>query len=211
MTDAKHATEEFPTWSNASAPDDDGEVNDDGTDGDAVETEVAAPTIEDQLAAAYVERDEFLDQLQRSRAEFANFRRRNEQERSALRQFVTRDVLAQFLPVIDDLDRALMTIPDEERESGWVKGVTLIQNKLNATMDRLGIVPVEALELPFDPSRHEAVATEPGSSGSHVVEVYQTGYRIGDVLVRPAMVKTGDPGTDPDSTDEAPGPPTFDA
>lgn len=146
----------------------------------------------DQLAVVTAERDEFLDQLQRSRAEFANYRRRNDQERAMVRQIVGRDVLSQFLPVIDDLDRALGSIPDSERESSWVKGVSLIQSKLNGTVERLGVTKIEALNQPFDPAFHEAVATEPGTSGSHVVEVYQSGYKLGDLLVRPAMVKTGD-------------------
>lgn len=138
------------------------------------------------------ERDEYLDQLQRSRAEFANFRRRNDQERAMLRQLVSRDVLAQFLPVIDDLDRALGSIPEEERNSGWVKGVNLIQSKLNGTVERLGVTKIDAVGKPFDPALHEAVSTEPGSSGGMVVEVYQSGYQLGELLVRPAMVKTGD-------------------
>lgn len=125
-----------------------------------------------------------------------------------LRQIVGRDVLSQFLPVIDDLDRALAAIPESERESGWVKGVSLIQSKLGATAERLGVTRIEALNKPFDPALHEAVATEPGTSGSHVVEIYQNGYQLGDLLVRPAMVKTGDPPPE----DRAPGDePKFDA
>jgi len=153
-----------------------------------------APDAEpDELARVTAERDDYLDQLQRSRAEFVNFRRRNDQERAQLRQFVARDVLAQFLPVIDDFDRALVSVPDEERDTGWMKGVAMIQTKLHGIAERLGVTQVDAIGKPFDPSVHEAVATEPGTSGSTVVEVYQNGYRIGDVLVRPAMVKTGDP------------------
>ncbi len=150
----------------------------------------------DEMATIISERDEYLDQLQRSRAEFANFRRRNDQERAMLRQLVSRDVLAQFLPVIDDLDRALAAIPEQERNSGWVKGVTLIQSKLNSTVERLGVTKIDALNQPFDPALHEAVATEPGTSGNTVVEVYQSGYRLGEILVRPAMVKTGDASAD---------------
>lgn len=146
----------------------------------------------ENVASMIAERDEYLDQLQRSRAEFANFRRRNDQERTMLRQLASRDVLAQFLPVIDDLDRALAAIPEQERGSGWVIGVSLIQSKLNGTVERLGITKIDAVGKPFDPARHEAVSTEPGSSGNTVVEVYQSGYQLGDLLVRPAMVKTGD-------------------
>jgi molecular chaperone GrpE len=163
---------------------------------DAPEQEI--PLIEeaepvDELAQVRAERDDYLDQLQRSRAEFINYRRRSEQERAALREFVTRDVVASFLPVADDFERALGAISDDERDSSWVKGVEMIQSKLFGTFERLGVKKVDALGQPFDPALHEAVATQPGSSGSTVVEVYQQGYRVGDTLVRPAMVMTGDP------------------
>jgi len=173
------------------------------SDGDAPVTD-EEPSDEDRMTAIVAERDEYLDQLQRSRAEFANFRRRNDQERAMLRQLVSRDVLAQFLPVIDDLDRALSAIPEQERSSGWVKGIMLIQSKLNATVERMGVTRIDALNKPFDPALHEAVSTEPGTSGDTVVEVYQSGYQLGDILVRPAMVKTGDAPSDgaSDTSDE---------
>jgi molecular chaperone GrpE len=155
------------------------------------EIEEAEPA--DELARAISERDDYLDQLQRSRAEFINFKRRNEQERAALRQFVTRDVMSQVLPVVDDLDRAIGAIPESDRETGWVKGVEMIQSKLAGTLERLGITRIDSLGQPFDPAVHEAIGTQPGSSGNTVVQVYQDGYRLGDLLVRPAMVMTGDP------------------
>jgi molecular chaperone GrpE len=145
----------------------------------------------DQLRQVTAERDEYLDQLQRSRAEFINFRRRTESERTLLRPLVTRDILAQFLPVVDDFQRALAAIPPAERESGWVKGVAMIETKLGGILERAGVTPVKALGQPFDPAQHEAVATEPGTDGSTVVEVYQPGYKVRDLLLRPAMVKTG--------------------
>ena len=179
------AKPKHPTW--PSPP----EVEETEDNGPNEQRDFEEPETVDELAQAIAERDDFLDQLQRSRAEFLNFKRRSDQERMQLRQFVSRDVLAQFLPVIDDLDRALATIPDNERESGWVKGVTLIQAKLDATAERLGVSRIDVIGQPFDPSIHESVATEPGSDGSTVIEVYQNGYRIGDLLVRPAMVKIG--------------------
>jgi len=194
-----------PTWPDPSGVDDATADEAEQAAGiDEVLLEEAVP--EDELTRALAERDDFLDQLQRSRAEFVNFKRRSELERGQLRQFVSRDVLAQFLPVIDDFERALATLPDNERENGWVKGFSMIQAKLTGTAERLGASRIEALGQPFDPSVHEAVATEPGSTGSNVVEVYQNGYRIGELLVRPAMVKTGDPPeteSPPDGENEA--------
>ncbi len=192
------AKPKHPTWPSPPEVEEVEEAEDSGLD-EQQDVESIEPV--DELAQAIAERDDYLDQLQRSRAEFVNFKRRNDQERTQLRRFVSREVLAQFLPVIDDLDRALSTIPEEERESGWVKGVTLIQAKLNGTADRLGVSKIEALGHPFDPSIHESVATEPESDGSTVVEIYQNGYRIGDLLVRPAMVKTGNAPVDADEND----------
>lgn len=146
----------------------------------------------DELAEVTAERDEYLDQLQRSRAEFANYRRRIDQERQVMRDLIQRDVLAQFLPVADDFDRALSAIPESDRDNTWVAGITMIQTKLNGILERAGMTAIDALNRPFDPAVHESVASDPGSKGDTVVEVYQKGYRLGDVLVRPAMVKTGD-------------------
>jgi molecular chaperone GrpE len=147
----------------------------------------------DEFEQLKSERDDYLDQLQRSRAEFLNYKRRTDQERFALRDLIGRDVLSQFLPVVDDFERALGSLPESERTSSWVSGMELIQTKLKGILERAGVKKVDALNQPFDPKEHEAVATDPGTSGSHVVEVYQAGYKIGDALLRPAMVKTGDP------------------
>jgi molecular chaperone GrpE len=154
-----------------------------------VEAEGDAQDVIEKLIA---QRDEYLDQLQRSRAEFINFRRRTESERMKLGDLVTANTLGQFLPVLDDFDRALAAVPAEEREGGWVSGITMIHKKLQGILERAGVTEVPGVNEPFDPAYHEAVASEPGSSGEAVVEVYQKGYMIGDSLLRAAMVKTGD-------------------
>ncbi len=155
----------------------------DGTDAD--------PEV-DELETVRAERDRYLDQWQRAAADFSNFRRRNEQERAQLVSMVRKDVLAQFLPVIDDFERALGMIPADEKSTGWVKGLEMIDTKFRGILERVDARIIDPVGEPFDPSQHEAVATEPGTTGSTVVEVYQKGYAIGDHLVRPAMVKTGD-------------------
>jgi molecular chaperone GrpE len=145
-----------------------------------------------ELETARAERDSYLDQLQRTAAEFANYRRRTEQERSQLVPRVRGDVIAQFLPVIDDFERALSLIPDDEQSKSWVSGLQMIDTKFRGILDRADAKIIDPFGEPFDPSQHEAVASDPGSSNSTVVEVYQKGYAIGDMLVRPAIVKTGD-------------------
>lgn len=159
-----------------------------------------------EVEKVIAERDDYLDQLQRSRAEFINFRKRSEQERMKLSEIVTANTLAQFLPVLDDFQRAVDAVPEEDKSSGWVTGITMIEKKFEGILERAGVVAIDALNQPFDPAVHEAVASEPESSGSTVVEVYQKGYKVGATLLRAAMVKTGDP-VDSDEADE----PSFDA
>lgn len=162
------------------------------------ETEGDAQDVIEKLIA---QRDDYLDQLQRSRAEFINYRKRTEAERARLGEVVTANTLAQFLPVLDDFDRAVNAVPEAEREGGWMSGILMIQKKLHGILERAGISEVPGVNERFDPAFHEAVASEPGSSGEVVTEVYQKGYRLGDTLLRAAMVKTGNPTTE--STEQA--------
>jgi molecular chaperone GrpE len=152
----------------------------------------AVPVAEIDVEALTKERDDLLDQLKRSVAEFANYRRRVDQERFQIREIASRDILGQVLPVLDDLQRALASVPEQDEEQPWVQGVRNIERKLAGLVERSGVTPVEALGQPFDPAVHEAVATEPGSTQNIVVEVYQNGYKLGQSLLRPAMVKVGD-------------------
>jgi molecular chaperone GrpE len=165
-----------------------------------VQVEEDAQEVIEKLIA---QRDDYLDQLQRSRAEFINFRKRTEAERLKLGEMFTSNTLSQFLPVFDDFDRALDAVPQDQKDSGWVSGITMIHNKLRGILERAGVVEVDGVGASFDPAVHEAVATEPGTRGQAVVEVYQKGYKLGDTLLRPAMVKTGDPVAEPANNPEA--------
>jgi molecular chaperone GrpE len=156
---------------------------------EAGQPESEAPTVESLTA----ERDAYLEQLQRSVAEFQNFRRRVESERERMREVASREVIRAILPVLDDVQRAIAAMPPEGRETSWGEGIAAIERKFLGILERIGVTPINQTGEPFDPAKHEAVATEPGSTGSVVVEVYQTGYQQGETLLRPAMVKVGDP------------------
>jgi len=169
--------------------------------GATAEADASAPTDDElELEAAEVdertvllaERDEYLEQLRRTLADFANFRKRTDQDRAIMRQLANRDLLMQVIDVQDDFNRALSAIPDDQRENGWVSGTAMIEKKLHAVLERAGVSQMEALGQPFDPALHEAVASDPGSSGEQVVEVFRTGYKLGDQVLRAAMVRTGD-------------------
>jgi molecular chaperone GrpE len=137
------------------------------------------------------ERDQLIEQLQRSVADFQNFRRRTEQERFRVREFATKEVLTSVLPLVDDLQRAIAAIPPDDRDSGIGAGVSAIERKFMAILERNGVSPVGAVGDAFDPALHEAVATDESGGQTTVVEVYQTGYRQGETVLRPAMVKVG--------------------
>lgn len=147
---------------------------------------------ESELERVIAERDEYFDQLQRSRAEFINFRKRSEQEKTRLGELFTSNTLAQFLPVLDDFERAIAAVPEKDKDSGWVAGITMIQKKLLGILERANVESIDQVNVPFDPAVHEAVAAEPGTNGDTVVEIYQKGYKLGGTLLRAAMVKTGD-------------------
>lgn len=162
-----------------------------GTEDAPAEENVASPTVEDLT----IERDRLMDQLQRSVAEFQNYRRRSDQERLRMKQIATHEVIQSVLPLLDDLGRAIANMPEDQRGSGLGEGLNAIERKFFGVLERNGVHPVGAVGEAFDPAFHEAVATDESGDRSTIVEVYQTGYRQGDSVLRPAMVKVGAPVT----------------
>jgi molecular chaperone GrpE len=167
-----------------------------------IQEEQAAPETEDsgqagdasdfgaELESALAERDRYFDQLQRTAADYANFRRRTEQDRAQQRLLANEQLLRDFLPVLDDLQRGLGAIPTDEQDSKVAEGMRLVEQKLLNTLRRYGVTPIEALGLPFDPAVHEAVEADP-AGGNFVTAVYAPGYKLGEGMLRPAMVKVG--------------------
>ena len=148
-----------------------------------------------QLVNEYKEaikaRDIAEDRYLRAAAEFANARRRAEMRADSEVRSSRERLLSNVLPVVDDFDRAFQSVPDTARESTWVEGFALIQRKLQNTLQREGVTPIEAKGQPFDATRHQAVMVEMADdvpSGT-VLEVLQQGYMLDDRVLRPAMVK----------------------
>ena len=143
----------------------------------------------DQLQAQAAEN---LDGWQRARAEFANYKRRVEAERAELAASAGANALKRVLPAIDDFERAMQTLPDELKDNPWVNGVSMVQRKLNAALEQSGITPLATNPGDaFDPNVHEAITHEESdqfASGQIIGEV-QRGYKIGDRVLRPAMVR----------------------
>jgi molecular chaperone GrpE len=146
------------------------------------------------------ERDDYRDRLLRSIAEFDNYRKRIERERRELAEFVSFEILHDLLPLVDDLERALAAAPAGERTPQTVEsyraGVELIHKQLAELLRKRNVTPIEAAGADFDPHVHQAVATEPSAShrDNEVIEELRRGYRLGDRLLRPAMVKVASRG-----------------
>ncbi len=157
---------------------------------DEAATAEAAAAANAELEAITAERDRYLDQLQRTTAEYANYRRRTEQERERQRLAANEQLLREFVPVLDDFQRGLASVPDNADTASMIAGLRLVEQKFLNTLRKHGVTQVEALGSPFDPSVHEAVEMDP-SGGDTVVAVYQPGYLLGDGVLRPAMVKVG--------------------
>lgn len=132
----------------------------------------------------------YLDLAQRTQADFVNYKRRIEQERSDFARSSRADVILKFLGPIDDLDRAMKAMPPEVRGSSWVKGIEIVERKFLQTLESLGVKRVEAVGKPFDPHEEEAVAHEPSREHAEgvVTNVVQSGYTIDGRVLRPAQV-----------------------
>jgi molecular chaperone GrpE len=135
------------------------------------------------------ERDALQDRLLRTAAEFDNYRKRMDRERRDLAEYAATDVLKEFLPIVDNLERALQA--PAAADDTFRKGVELILKQMVDLLKKRGVRPIEAAGMPFDPNFHEAVIHEASSEHreGEVMQELQRGYMLGDRLLRPAMVK----------------------
>lgn len=143
-----------------------------------------------ELDAAQAQAAEHVATLQRTAADFANFRRRTTEDRERELGLASEFLLRKVLVIADDFDRALDAMPAELQSVGWIEGIVLLDRKLRALLDSEGVTPIEAVGRPFDPREHEAIATVPatGKPDGEVVAEVQRGYRVRDRVLRPAMV-----------------------
>jgi len=173
---------------NVGAPEE--EAQDPAVSADARRDPVAQLQVQiDELTA---ERASLYDKLLRRQAEFENYRKRVERERGELYQHGRDDVLLQFLPVVDNFERALSSLETSEGDAEALRqGVELIHKQFKDALSKFGLEAVEAVGQTFDPHLHEAVTTEATDKHKEntVIQEFQRGYRIGDRLLRPAKVK----------------------
>ncbi len=126
---------------------------------------------------------------QRAQAEFINYKNRVQRDQETMKVLMKGDIIKKFLPVLDDLDRALQNRPADS--GAWGSGIELIQKKLQTILESEGVKRIEAEGQPFDPNFHEAISNEPAEDveSGHVIAVVQNGYILGDRVIRPAMVR----------------------
>ena len=143
---------------------------------------------EEQIKALEGEKAALNDKYLRLAAEYENFRRRSQKEKDALYGDIKADTVAKFLPVYDNLERALKQGTEDE---AYRKGVEMIMTQFTATLEKLGVTPIECLGEKFDPALHNAVmhVDDEEKGENEIVEVFQKGFKLGDKVIRFAMVK----------------------
>ena len=159
---------------------------------DAEGAEQAEATVEQWQAAletAVRQRDDDLDSLRRTQADFQNFKRRNQTARSDGYADGVCEALTAMLPAIDNLERALDAADKAGVSDGLTEGVKMTLSTLMDGLKRFGFEEVPALGETFDPEKHNAVMREAGEEPGKILEVFQKGYRVKDKIIRYAMVK----------------------
>lgn len=152
----------------------------------ALESQLASVTAErDQLAA---EKAELHDRVLRTRAEFDNFRKRTERERSDYIQYAAMEMVKEILPVLDDFERALKV---ETADRNYAKGVELIYQRMLDALTKMGLDPIDTKGKQFDPNLHQAVERVPSKDADDqaILGEFQRGYNFKGKLLRPAMVR----------------------
>jgi molecular chaperone GrpE len=158
--------------------------------------------------AARSQSEEYLQALQRERAEFLNFKRRTTEERQRDLGLAAEDLIRKVLTLADDFDRAIEARPDSIAGDPWFEGVSAIDRKLRTLLDSEGVTAIDASPgNQFDPREHDAIASVPGTGRpeGEIIEQVRRGYRLRDRVLRPALVAVaaGD-GAEPTTTDTLP-------
>jgi len=146
--------------------------------------------LKEALAEERTRAEEYLANWQRAQADFVNYKRRSEQEREEFGRFANATLMFNLLPSLDDIERALASLPGKLANLTWVDGIRLIERKLRASLEIQGLQAIEALGKAFDPNLHEAVRQDAGKEGI-IIEELQKGYQLHDRVIRPTMVVVG--------------------
>jgi molecular chaperone GrpE len=146
--------------------------------------------LREALSEEKAKAESHLQNWQRIQADFINSKRRSEQEKEEMKEFANSVLICNLLPVLDDLERALSSIPPRLAKLPWVEGIRLIERKFHAVLEAQGVTPIKARGKPFDPNLHEAAMSTMGREGM-VVKELKRGYKLRDRVIRPATVAVG--------------------
>lgn len=135
--------------------------------------------------------EELTDRLTHQMAEFDNFRKRTEKEKSQMYEIGAKDIIEKILPVVDNFERGIAAVPEEEKSNPFAEGMEKIYKQLMTTLEEIGVKPIEAVGQEFDPDFHNAVMhVEDEEVGENIItEEFQKGYLYRDSVVRHSMVK----------------------
>jgi molecular chaperone GrpE len=159
-------------------------------DAGAGERQSPLEELQTRLAGVEQERDQFLNLLQRTRADFENFQKRLQRELTQERRYAYAPLVLELLPVFDNLDRAMQAARQAKETGPLVRGVSLVQTQLLDVLKRHEIVRIEAQGRPFDPNEHQAVMQQPSADvpPGTVLQVLEEGFKIHERVLRPAKV-----------------------
>lgn len=144
------------------------------------------PKIED----LQIQISELTEALQRERADVINVRRRHDEQIASLKTTIKADVVNDLLPVVDNFERALKHVPKDIESHEYIKGISGVVKQFEKVLSDLGVAKIKTVGEPFDPSLHEAVSMEDAGGEQEIVsEELQSGYTLGDEVIRHAMVK----------------------
>ena len=132
---------------------------------------------------------ELEEDLKRAQADAINIRRRSEEDKVRIGTFAKKDVISKLLPVLDNLDRAIKSAPEDLAKTDYVKGLLAIEKQLDSTLHELGVEKIKAVGEPFNPETMEAVAVDGDGDTEVVSEELQSGYTLNDHVIRTATVK----------------------
>lgn len=134
--------------------------------------------------------EDLTNALKRERADAENLRRRHQEELTSLRQRIRSDVVSDLLPVVDNFERSLKHVPEDLADNDYIKGVQGVVKQFEKTISDIGVERIKTVGEPFDPELHEAVSMEEGEGDKEIVsDELQSGYKIGDTVIRHAMVR----------------------
>jgi molecular chaperone GrpE len=176
---------------NANEQTENAKTHDKKSEGTARELHHQLDTLKADLEKLKGEAAANLDGWQRERAEFSNYKKRIDRENESLHQTVTGSVIKKYLVILDDLELALKARPKEGEGAAWADGIELIARKLQSVLESEGIERINQNKVQFDPNLHEAISNEenPDFECGEIIEVVRQGYKLGDRILRPAMVR----------------------